>query len=65
MRSFDEAGNLPSGYAAMIAVAMIPPFWRAVMDDRVIAQAEGDLERINVRPSKLPQLKKAIAARAA
>lgn len=65
LRSFDEAGNLPSGYAAMIAVAMIPPFWRAVMDERVIAQAEGDLERINVRPSKLPQLKKAIAARAA
>ena len=64
LRSFDEAGNLPSGYAAMIAVAMIPPFWRAVMDDRVIAHADGDIERINVRPSKLPQLKKAVAAHA-
>lgn len=36
LRSFDEAGNLPSGYAAMIALAMFPPVWRRVMDERVI-----------------------------
>ena len=63
LRSFDEAGNIPSGYAAMIAVAMLPPLWRAIMDNRVIDLSEGDVERINVMPSKLPKLEKAIAAR--
>lgn len=65
LRSFDEAGNLPSGYAAMIALAMVPPVWRAVMDQRVIAQAEGEIDRINVHPPKMQKLQKAVAAYAA
>ena len=31
LRSFDEAPNLPSGYASMITLAYFPPVWR-VMD---------------------------------
>jgi len=36
LRSFDEAPNLPSGYASMITVAYFPPIWRKIMDHRVL-----------------------------
>ena len=50
LRHFDEAPNLPSGYATMILAALLPPLWRAVMDRRVIAHYGGDVTRINVQP---------------
>jgi alkane 1-monooxygenase len=50
LRHFDEAPNLPSGYATMILAALIPPLWRRVMDHRVIAHYEGDVSRMNVQP---------------
>jgi alkane 1-monooxygenase len=48
LRSFDEAPNLPSGYATMILVALIPPLWRGVMDKRVLSHYGGDLSRVNL-----------------
>ncbi len=48
LRSFDGAPNLPSGYATMILVALVPPLWRRVMDKRVFAHYGGDLSRANV-----------------
>lgn len=56
LRSFDEAPQLPSGYAAMIVVAYVPPLWRKVMDKRVLAHYQGDLTRANLQPSKREKL---------
>jgi alkane 1-monooxygenase len=48
LRHFDEAPQLPTGYAGMIVLAYIPPLWRHVMDRRLIAHYRGDLSRANV-----------------
>jgi alkane 1-monooxygenase len=52
LRHFDEAPELPSGYATMIVLAMVPPLWRRVMDPRVVAHYEGDVTRANIHPAK-------------
>ena len=39
LRHFDESPQLPTGYAGMILLAVIPPVWRRVMDKRVRAIA--------------------------
>ncbi|CAA9498430.1 MAG: Alkane-1 monooxygenase [uncultured Solirubrobacterales bacterium] len=52
LRHFDEAPELPSGYATMIVLAAIPPLWRRVMDPRVVAHYGGDVTRANILPSK-------------
>ena len=51
LRHFDEAPELPSGYATMIVLALIPPLWRRVMDPRVVAHYGGDITRANIQPS--------------
>jgi alkane 1-monooxygenase len=48
LRHFDEAPQLPGGYASMIVLAWVPPLWRQVMDKRVIDHYGGDRSRINV-----------------
>ena len=50
LRSFDEAPQLPAGYATMIVCAMIPPLWRRVMDHGVLAHYDGDITRANIAP---------------
>ena len=52
LRHFDEAPELPSGYATMIVLAAVPPLWRRVMDPRVVAHYDGDVTRANMLPSK-------------
>jgi len=52
LRHFDEAPELPSGYATMIVLAYVPPLWRRVMDRRVLAHYGGDLSRANVQPGE-------------
>ena len=52
LRHFDEAPELPSGYATMIVLAAVPPLWRRVMDPRVVAHYGGDVTRANILPSK-------------
>jgi len=49
LRSFDTAPNLPSGYATMILVALVPPLWRRVMDGRVEAHYGGNMSLANVQ----------------
>src|SRR3712207_7287708 len=44
--------ELPSGYATMIVLAIVPPLWRRVMDPRVLAHYGGDLTRANIDPHK-------------
>jgi len=34
LRHFDDSPQLPTGYAGMILLALIPPLWRRIMDPR-------------------------------
>jgi alkane 1-monooxygenase len=48
LRHFDESPQLPSGYASMIVLALVPPLWRRVMDWRVRAHYGDDLGLANI-----------------
>jgi alkane 1-monooxygenase len=50
LRHVDDAPQLPTGYAGMIVLAVIPPIWRRVMDHRVLTHYDGTLELANVKP---------------
>jgi alkane 1-monooxygenase len=50
LRHVDDAPQLPTGYAGMIVLAIVPPIWRTVMDHRVLAHYRGQLELANLRP---------------
>ncbi len=52
LRTSEQAPQLPAGYAAMIVLAAIPPLWRWVMDDRVLAHYGGDITLANIQPRK-------------
>jgi alkane 1-monooxygenase len=52
LRDFEESPVLPTGYAGMIVLALVPPVWRRVMDPRVVAHFGGDLTRANLSPRK-------------
>ena len=50
LRHFDEVPQLPTGYAGMISVAVVPAWWRRVMDHRVLEFYGGDITRANIHP---------------
>jgi alkane 1-monooxygenase len=50
LRTVDEAPQLPTGYAGMILLAVVPPLWRRVMDRRLLEHYGGDVDRANVAP---------------
>jgi len=52
LRDFEESPALPTGYAGMILLALVPPVWRTVMDPKVVAHFNGDLTLANIQPSK-------------
>ncbi|MFG3620094.1 alkane 1-monooxygenase [Nocardia sp. NPDC047654] len=52
LRTSEQAPQLPAGYAAMIVLAAIPPLWRWMMDDRVLAHYGGDITLANIQPRK-------------
>ncbi|MGY2701271.1 fatty acid desaturase [Nocardioides sp. HB32] len=52
LRDFEESPVLPTGYAGMIVLAIVPSVWRRVMDPRVLAHFDGDLSRANLSPRK-------------
>jgi alkane 1-monooxygenase len=52
LRHFDEAPELPSGYASMLLPAMIPPLWFKMMDKRVFKHYRGDLNKANIHPKR-------------
>ena len=37
LRHIDDSPQMPTGYAGMILLALVPPLWRRVMDPRVLA----------------------------
>jgi len=50
LRHFNEAPQLPTGYAGMILLAAFPPLWRRVMDPRLLEHYGGDVSRANLTP---------------
>ena len=52
LRDFEESPVLPTGYAGMIVLAIVPALWRRVMDRRVLAHFAGDISRANISPRK-------------
>ena len=65
LRHFDEAPELPSGYATMILLAVLPPLWRRIMDPRVVAHYGGDVARANLDARKRDRLLRRYSATAA
>jgi len=51
LRDYPEAPQLPHGYPAMMALAMVPPLWKMVMDKRVVEWANGDMNLVNMDPA--------------
>jgi alkane 1-monooxygenase len=56
LRHFDEAPELPSGYATMLIPALIPKLWFKMMDQRVFDHYEGDLTKANILPKRRAQI---------
>ncbi len=56
LRDYEDAPQLPTGYAGMILIALVPAWWRRVMDPRVLAHYEGDVSRANLSPRKRARL---------
>ncbi|PCJ47303.1 MAG: alkane 1-monooxygenase [Moraxellaceae bacterium] len=42
LRHFDESPQLPTGYAGMLLLALVPPLWFKVMNPRVEAYYQGE-----------------------
>ncbi|MPY99116.1 MAG: alkane 1-monooxygenase [Actinophytocola sp.] len=56
LRDFSESPVLPTGYTGMIAVAIIPPLFRRIMDPLVVEHYDGDIRKANLQPSKREKL---------
>ena len=52
LQDYAESPVLPTGYAGMILLALVPPAWNRVMDPRVLAHFDGDVSRANISPRK-------------
>lgn len=55
LRHVDEAPQLPSGYSAMLVLALLPPLWRRVMDRRVLEFYRGDIRLAALKPGRRPE----------
>ncbi|KZZ66413.1 alkane 1-monooxygenase [Oleiphilus sp. HI0130] len=56
LRHFDNLPSFPNGYFGMFSVAYIPWLWFKVMDKRLVEVVDGDLNQINMLPSKQEKL---------
>lgn len=56
LRHFDEAPELPNGYASMLLPALIPSWWFKMMDQRVYDHYQGDLNKANIYPKRRAKL---------
>ena len=50
LRDYKVSPVLPTGYAGMILLALVPTAWRRTMDPRVVAHMDGDVRRANIAP---------------
>ena len=46
LRHYEESPQLPGGYAAMYVLALVPPLWKRIMNPRVEAYYEGELDQL-------------------
>ncbi len=65
LRHMDDAPQLPTGYAGMIVLALVPPIWRRVMDRRLLDHYGGDVTRANIQPRARKRVLKRYGAGAA
>ena len=61
LRHFDDAPQLPGGYSTMFLMAYLPPVWFRVMDPKVLAWANGDLDKVNVAPGRRERIERRYA----
>jgi alkane 1-monooxygenase len=59
LRHFDEAPQLPTGYAGMIVLAYFTPLWFKIMNPKVVAHYQGDMRLANIKP----EIRDAVIAR--
>ncbi len=52
LRNFEQAPELPSGYATMLLPALVPSLWFKMMDKQVFDHYEGDLNKANIHPKR-------------
>jgi len=62
LRHFDDSPQLPSGYTALILLALVPPLWFRVMDPAVARHFGGDITRANLAPHARARLMRRYAA---
>lgn len=62
LRHFPEAPQLPTGYMGMTLLAYWPRLFFRVMDPRLLAQAGGDLDRVNLDPARADRLRRRYGA---
>lgn len=46
LRHHEESPQLPAGYAGMYVIALIPPLWKKIMNPRVAAYYEGEMDQL-------------------
>ncbi|MCH8542326.1 MAG: alkane 1-monooxygenase [Alcanivorax sp.] len=46
LRHYEESPQLPGGYASMYVLALFPPLWKKVMNPRVAAYYEGEMDQL-------------------
>jgi alkane 1-monooxygenase len=56
LRHVPGVPQLPNGYFGMFLVAYVPPLWRRVMDERLLAVVGRDIRHINLDPARRAQL---------
>ena len=56
LRDFEDAPQLPGGYAELLMPAYLPAKWFELMDKRVIEHYRGDLSKINWDPERREEL---------
>ena len=53
LRHYEESPQLPGGYAAMYVLALFPPLWKKVMNPRVEAYYEGEMDQLFREPKRV------------
>lgn len=56
LRHFEDLPTLPNGYFGMFWLMLVPSVWFRVMDPLVVAQAQGDPNRIHFDPKRREEL---------
>ena len=46
LRHYEESPQLPAGYATMYVLALFPPLWKKIMNPRVEAYYEGEMDQL-------------------